>query len=136
DPKNRTVTLLLEGEKVAKVWPVEPDAEVKVGGWWGRLEQFRPGQRVWAWLKLDRKKNPLSVVMLADEASEFDIHGSLRGEQGGKPPFTPEEVEARRTEQKSWLRKRWAEDGLPGTLTIRHVFSGELEVALDHEAMR
>ena len=63
---------------MAKVWPLEPDAEVKVGGWWGRLEQFRAGDRVWTWLKLDRKKQPVSVVMLADELSEFDMHGSLR----------------------------------------------------------
>jgi hypothetical protein len=136
DPKNRTVTLLLDGEKLAKVWSVEPDAEVKVGGWWGRLEQFRPGQRIWAWLKLDRKKNPLSVVMLADEVSEFEMHGILGQGAGGKPPFTSEEVEAKRSGQKAWLRQRWVEDGLPGTLTIHHVFSGELEIALDHEAMR
>ena len=32
DPKNRTVTLLLDGETVAKVWPVEPDAEVDSRG--------------------------------------------------------------------------------------------------------
>jgi len=35
DPKERTVTLLIDGEKEAKTWPVEPDAELKVGGWWG-----------------------------------------------------------------------------------------------------
>jgi hypothetical protein len=134
DPKARTVTLLLDGEKVAKVWPVEPDAEIKVHGWWGRLEQFRPGQRVWAWLKLDRKKNPLSVAMLADEVSEFDLHASLK--KGAKAKYAAEEVEAKRTEQRTWLRKRWAEDGLPGTLTFHHVFSGELELMLDHEAMR
>jgi hypothetical protein len=127
DPKHRTVTLLIDGEKVAKVWPVEPDAEVKVSGWWGRLEQFRPGQRVWAWLKLNRKKAPVSVVMLADEPSEKDIHGIATT---GKPS------EQSRAEQKTWLRKRWADDGLPGTLTFHHVFSGELELTLDHEAMR
>jgi hypothetical protein len=136
DPRRRTVTLLVDGEKAARAWPVEPDAEVKVGGWWGRLEQFRPGQRVWAWLKLDRKKHPVSVVMLADELSEFDMHGSLRGEQASKPPFTAEEVEAKRSAQRAWLRKRWVGEGLPGTLTIQHIFSGELEIALDHEAMR
>src|SRR5438270_761460 len=57
DAKSRTVTLLFEGEKVAKVWPVEADAEVLVSAWWGRLEQFQVGSRVWTWLKLDRKKN-------------------------------------------------------------------------------
>ncbi|HVK16035.1 MAG TPA: DUF3179 domain-containing (seleno)protein [Fimbriiglobus sp.] len=134
DPKARTVTLLLDGEKVAKVWPVEPDAEIKVHGWWGRLEQFKPGQRVWAWLKLDRKKNPTSVAMLADEVSEFDLHASLK--KGAKAKYSPDEVEAKRAEQRTWLRKRWVGEGLPGTLTFHHVFSGELEVMLDHEAMR
>ena len=38
--------------------------------------------------------------------------------------------------QKAWLGKRWVEAGLPGTLTFHHVFSGELEFTLDHEAMR
>jgi hypothetical protein len=136
DPKRHSVTLLLEGEKVAKVWPVEPDAEIKVNAWWGRLEQFQPNQRVWAWLKLDRKQSPMSVVMLADEASEFDMHASLRRKQKEKPKFTPEEIEARRSAQKSWLRQHWVTDGLPGTLAIHHIFSGELELALDHEAMR
>ena len=100
DPKARTVTLLVDGEKEAKVWPLEPDAEVKVGGWWGRLEQFQPGDRVWVWLKLDRKKNPVSVVMLADEVSEFDMHGSLRKKAGEKPKFTAEQIEAKRCSRK------------------------------------
>jgi hypothetical protein len=134
DPGSRTVTLLIEGEKEEKLWPVEPDAEMKVAGWWGRLEQFRPGDRVWAWLKLDRKKKPVSVVMLADEVSEVDFHGSLRKKPERK--ILAEEVDAKRAEQKAWLEKRWAEDGLPGTVTFCHVFSGELEITLDHEAMR
>jgi hypothetical protein len=136
DPKARTVTLLLEGEKLARVWPLEPDAEVKVNGWWGRPEQLAPGQRVWAWLKLDRKKNPVSVVMLADEASEEDMHRSLSSKGGPALQFTPAQIDARRAEQRAWLRARWEADGLPGTLTFLHVFSGELELTLDHEAMR
>jgi hypothetical protein len=136
DPKNRTVTLLIDGEETAKIWPVEPDAEIKVAGWWGRLEQFEKGQRVWAWLKLDRKRNPVSVVMLADETSEWDFHGSLRSKNSEAPKITPAEVETKRAAQKKWLRQKWVEDGLPGTLTIHHVFSGELEIALDHEAIR
>jgi hypothetical protein len=136
DAKARTVTLLFDGETVAKTWPLEPDAEVKVGGWWGRLEQFKPGDRAWVWLKLDRKKNPASVVMLADEATEWDMHASLRPKEGEKPKFKPDEIDAKRAAQRTWLRKRWADEGLPGTLTFLHVFSGELELALDHEAMR
>jgi hypothetical protein len=136
DPKGRTVTLLADGETEAKAWPVEPDAEVKVGGWWGRLEQFQPGDRVWVWLKLDRKKSPVSVVMLADELSEFDMHGNLRLKDGDKPKFTADEVEGRRKAQRAWLRKRWQEEGLPGTVAFPHVFSGEVDLMLDHEAMR
>jgi hypothetical protein len=136
DAKARTVTLLVDGEKEEKTWPVEPDAEVKVGGWWGRLEQFKPGDRAWVWLKLDRKKAPVSVVMLADEVSEFDMHGSLRPKAAEQPKFAPAEIEARRTAQKVWLRQRWTEEGLPGTLGFHHVFSGELDLMLDHEAMR
>lgn len=75
DAKARTVTLLIEGETVAKGWPVEPDAEVKVMGWWGRLEQLKPDDRVWVWMKLNRKKEPVSICMIADEPSEQDIHG-------------------------------------------------------------
>ncbi|HEY1859634.1 MAG TPA: hypothetical protein VGG61_04730, partial [Gemmataceae bacterium] len=44
--------------------------------------------------------------------------------------------EARRTEQKTALRKRWIDEGLPGTVTFLHQFSGEMEFMLDHEAMR
>jgi hypothetical protein len=134
DPQARTVTLLTDGEKEAKVWPVESDAELKVGGWWGRLEQFRPGDRVWAWLKLDRKRKPVAVMMLADALSEYDLHGRLRAK--AKPVFTAEQVEQARRRQQAWLRERWLRDGLPGTLTFQHIFSGELEVMLDHEAMR
>ncbi len=134
DAKNRTITLLLDGDATAKVWPVEPDAEIKIAGWWGRLDQLQPGQRVWTWLKLDRQKNPIAVVLVADELSEFDFHGSLK--EAAKPLFTNEQIDAKRSVQKATLRKRWEADGLPGTLTVHHVFSGELEVLLDHEAMR
>lgn len=137
DPRAGTVTLLFDGEAVAKVWPVEPDAEVKVHGWWGRLEQFKPGDRVWAWLKLNRDKHPVSVVMLADALTEWDMHGRLQGNRGRRnPPAAAGLLEARRSEQQAWLRRRWAQEGLPGTLTFLHVFSGELELMLDHEAMR
>src|SRR5919201_6633443 len=75
DPARRAVTLLLEGERLAKVWAVAPDAEVKVLGWWGRLDQVTPGDRVWGWFQTDRKKQATAVAMLADEPSEEDIHG-------------------------------------------------------------
>lgn len=43
--------------------------------------------------------------------------------------------EALRAEQKAALRKRWSDEGLPGTVTFLHL-SGEMEFMLDHEAIR
>src|SRR5262249_35069495 len=51
DPARQRVTLLIEGESLPKVWPLAPDAEVKVAGWWGRLDQLTLGDRVWIWFK-------------------------------------------------------------------------------------
>jgi hypothetical protein len=187
DPTRHRVTLLLEGESMPKVWELTPDAEVKLAGWWGRLEEFRTGDRVWAWFKTDRKKQPVAVCMLADEVSEQDLHGSgvtveaveaggltlkpvkgssrrvgaakaeihrgkaaaeagtLRaGEKvyvqtaGGQARLIldPAAFEARRAAQKATLRQRWVDEGLPGTAAFLHVFSGEMELLLDHEAMR
>ena len=187
DATGRRVTLLLEGDKVPKAWPVIPDAEIKLAGWWGRLDQFALGDRVWVWFKTDRGKQPVAVAMIADELSEQDMHGpgvtlatrsgdelTLRptkganrlvkagkaqawrgGQQAVLAAFKPgdqvyvqtagdaaklvldrETFEARRAEQNAWLRKRWADDGLPGTVAFAHTFSGELDFMLDHEAMR
>src|SRR5688572_10923946 len=49
DVQKHAVTMVIEGDKEASTWTITPDAELKVGGWWGRLEQFKPGQRVWTW---------------------------------------------------------------------------------------
>jgi hypothetical protein len=135
DPHDRTVSLLIDGEKVAKSWPVEPDAEIKVNGWWGRLNQFKPGQRVWAWLKLNRDRQPVAVAMLADEPSEWDMHASLAsGTRKGAERFP--DLEAKQSGQQAWLRKQWEDRGLPGAVAFAHVFSGEIDVMLDHEAIR
>lgn len=130
----RTVTLKFDGETEGKSWKLEPDAEVKVNDWWGRLDQFKPGDRAWVWLKLDRSKKPVSVAMIADAASEYAMHAALKRKPEVK--FTPEQLDARRAEQQAFLRKRWLAEGMPGTLTFCHVFSGEVEVMLDHEAAR
>lgn len=126
DTKANTVSLLIDGEKVPKAWPLEPDAEVKVNGYWGRAHQLAPGQRVWVWLRLDRTKTATSVVMLADEHSEKHIHGKVK--------FA--EPDARFDAQVEHARAVWARDGLPGTVSASHVFSGEVEVLIDHEGMR
>ncbi len=75
DPARQRVTLLIEGESLPKVWPLTPDAQVKVSGWWGRLDQLTLGDRVWIWFKWDRNKQPVAISMLADEMTEQDIHG-------------------------------------------------------------
>jgi hypothetical protein len=189
DPAHDRVTLLVEGESVPKVWPLAADAEIKVAGWWGRLDQFAAGDRVWAWFKTDRQKKPVAISMLADELSEQDIHdaktkvvvrdadsltikrtnraatklkldiakaefyqGAMKstpsllraGEQvfvqttagGVRLMLDPAAFEVRRSAQKAQLRKRWIDEGLPGTVTFLHIFSGEMEFILDHEAMR
>lgn len=128
DAGRQRVTLLIEGESLAKVWPVTPDAEIKVSGWWGRLEQLHIGDRVWVWFSLDRHKQPMAVCMLADEMSEQDMHG--------KSLTDAATFEKSRTEQRRLLAKRWEAEGLPGVVTFPHIFSGEIEVLLDHEAMR
>ncbi len=136
DVKARTVSLLLDGEKTAKVWAVEPDAEVWVNGFWGRLDQFKPDDKVWVWLKLDRKKQPVAVAMIADEISTDSLRYDPANKKAPPPKFTAEQIAAKQTPQRDHLRKLWRDAGLPGTLTFHHVFSGELEIMLDHEAMR
>jgi hypothetical protein len=187
DSARRCVTLRADGEKEARAWPLIEDAEIKVDGWWGRLDQLTLGQRVWVWLKTDRKKKPVAIAMLADDTSQQDIHGSgvrVVKNAGGvlvvKPVVGPNRVletagaeayrgsrkvgpqtfaprskvfvrgkggkavlicdsaafEARRQAQREALRKRWVKEGLPGSASFVHVFSGEMDLILDHEAMR
>jgi len=47
-----------------------------------------------------------------------------------------EAFEKRRATQKAVLRKQWADEGLPGTLIFSHTERREVELMLDHEAMR
>lgn len=176
DPAKHQVTLLIEGEKEAKTWPLVEDAEIKVLGWWGRLEDLPKGGRVWVWLKLDRKKQPVAISMIADEYSQQHINGQgLKFEkyEDGKLTFLTvqgkprtlawdvvpelkkgatifvqsagdrvrsladeEAFERRQSDQKSRMRRRWEKEGLPGSASFIHVFSGEMDLILDHEAMR
>jgi hypothetical protein len=187
DTAHQRVTLLIEGENLAKVWSLIPDAEVKVAGWWSRLDQLTIGDRVWAWFKTDRNKQAVAISMLADELSEEDMHGpgvtveSLTGDgvilkpvlgknrtvktakaelyrgkdraaldslQAGEKVYVQSNadgarllldsaaMEARRELQKDGLRQRWVKQGLPGTVSFLHLFSGEMDFMLDHEAMR
>src|SRR5262245_6225280 len=70
DAANRRVSLVIDGETSSARWELAPDAEIKVLGWWGRLEQFCVGDHVWVWFATDRTKKPISVMMIADEISE------------------------------------------------------------------
>lgn len=128
DAAKRAVTLLLDGEMEPTTWPLTDDAEVKVHGWWGRLDQFKAGDRVWCWFQVDRKKKPTAILMLADELSEQDVHGAVTA-------VAADEFEKLRQAQKSALAGRWEKEGLPGTVTFAHI-SGEVDYLLDHEAMR
>ncbi len=183
DVAKSQVTLLIEGEVMPKVWSLVPDGEIKVFGWWGRLNDFTLGDRVWVWFKMDRKKQPVAISMIADETSEQDIHGPgvtvervVVVVKGDGPPgqieikpvvgktrlldigrqhlqpgskvyvqsagksarliLSSEGFNKRREEQKAALQQRWKKDGLPGTVAFVHVFSGEMDLLLDHETMR
>src|SRR5262249_18452788 len=88
-----------DGDKTEREWPLADDAEVKVDGWWGRLDQLTLGQRVWVWLRTDRKGKSVAVAMLADDTSQQDIHGTglvglknAPGVLGLKPDRGPERV--------------------------------------------
>lgn len=183
DSKALEVRLKIEGEEKETLWPILPDAQVKIHGWWGRLDQLRPSDRLWIWFAVDRDKKPKSVLMIADEMSEQDIHGKpptiktvedekmalhFPGAKQDKFPereltvdeaysgprdvgekvflqtsgekiregVSPEAFEKLRHQQREWLRARWREDGLPGAVSVLHPLGGEMEVLLDHEAIR
>lgn len=73
--ETKEIRLLIEGEDEESAWQPQADAEFKVDGWWGRPEQFQAGDRVWVWFSVDRDKKPVSILLIADEVSEMDIHG-------------------------------------------------------------
>lgn len=185
-------------EESPRWWTLNADAEIKIRGWWGRLDQLQHGDRVWVWFAIDQKKQPTGILMLADELSEQDIHGRLptlkavdvasrtitvQSPQGsertlmlsdaygvesteGRFKFLPSDsgkaftlhigeavclqtagnrvrllgnsasLDSLRQTQRTFLRRQWTEHGLPGTVTFLHPLSGEMEVMLDHEAIR
>ncbi len=126
DPAKRKVRLHIEGDEAPTTWQVNADAEIKIHGWWGRLTQLESKDRVWVWFDIDRQKQPTGILMLADEVSEKDIHGATK----------PDEFERLRMKQREYLRRIWREKGLPGAVSVLHKLSGEMDVLLDHEAIR
>jgi Protein of unknown function (DUF3179) len=136
DAGKHAVTLQIDGDKEPTSWTIAPDAEFKISGWWGRLEQFAPDQRVWAWFSVDRAKKPRAIFMLSDEASEQEIHGLAKPDPKKPMALDLEKMELLRIKQKQWLRQHWLNEGLPGTIGFLHLYSGETDVILDHETMR
>src|SRR5262245_13093730 len=92
DVQGRRVRIRFDADKHDYEWPLTEDAEVKVDGWWGRLGQLVPGERVWVWLKTNRKNDPVAVAMLADDLSQQDIQGGLtvKANGAGKIVLAPE----------------------------------------------
>ena len=77
EPLHGRITLLVEGETTAKEWAFTPGAEVWMNGWWGRLDQFAVGDRVWVWFEKDRAKQPVRIAFLADEVTEQSLYAPL-----------------------------------------------------------
>jgi hypothetical protein len=135
DTLQRQVTLQVDGEAEAKLWPLRPDAEVWHDGWWGRLDQFVEGERVWAWFDTDDAKQLATVSLLADEPSEKDFYSPTETkESDARRNVDTKAFEKRRSRQKAFLRQRWNDEGLPGTVIFLHPEHREVELMLDHEA--
>jgi hypothetical protein len=175
------VRIEMEGENEVTEWAVLPDAEIKIHGWWGRLGQLVPNDRVWVWFSMTRDKKPSNILMIADEISAQDIHAELyavkvatnetlvlhfpeepeiperslqrkdgiRGAlkerdkvlvqtagENVRLAMSPVHFEELRKAQKEYLRDRWREDGLPGVVSFLHSLGGEMDLILDHEAIR
>jgi len=181
--KDGRVRLRVDNEAQDKEWPLDPDAEIRVNGSWGGVGDLVAGERIWAWVRVDRENKPRAVFMIADEISEQDIHqipytvaspdaaartivvkrkldgkteqsrtlkvaASLPLPKEGEEIFvqtagdelirvaTAETLSALKESQREKLEERWRKTGLPGTVTGLHLLSGEIEITLDHEAIR
>jgi hypothetical protein len=102
--------------------------------------------------KLDGKTEEVRSLKASDSlALSHDGDDVLFGTQRVKPKgtvfiqtsgkelvrlVTPEGLPAEKSAQKERLEERWRKTGLPGTVTGLHPVTGEIEVSLDHEAMR
>ncbi len=133
DVANHRVEFRQDGEKQTRTWNILPDAELKVHGSWGRLSQFSIDDRVWVWFAVDRKKQPTAVLFMTDESTEKSIHEPL---EKWKSREEREQFITLQKKQIEFLRNDWRKNGLPGTVTMLHPIGGEMELTLDHEAMR
>lgn len=128
DIRRRRVTLLTDGETGPHEWMLRDDAEVWRDGWWGRLDQFDEGERVWIWFDTDDAKQPTTISLLADETSQQAFYAA------DKDKDADETFNQRRAAQQALLRKRWSDEGLPATFLVSSPQRHEIEVMVDHEA--
>lgn len=128
DVRRRQVTLLIDGETEPREWTLRTDAEVWRDGWWGRLDQFDEGERVWIWFDTDDAKQPTTVSLLADETSQQAFYAADKDNEAD------ETFNQRRAAQQALLRERWSDEGLPATFLVSSPQRHEVEVMLDHEA--
>lgn len=128
DVRRQRVTLRSDGETEPREWTLKSDAEVWRDGWWGRLGQFKEGERVWIWFDTDGAKRPTTISLLADETSQQAFYVPDKDNEAQAA------IEKRRAAQQALLRKRWSEEGLPGTLIASSPQRREIEVMVDHEA--
>lgn len=78
DLNHESIVLVFDGDNVAEEWPLRKGAEIWCSGWWGRLDQFRPGERAWVWFDADKGKSSLAISFLADELSQQSLYGPYK----------------------------------------------------------
>src|SRR5207249_4012726 len=81
------------------------------------------------------KKGPSQAGLLASVAVGSQVYMQSAAEHV-RLILDAGAFEERRDQQKGWLRQRWADEGLPGSVVFLHRFTGEMELMLDHEAIR
>jgi len=75
DTERQQLTLQVDGDAETTECSLEPGAEVWYSGWWGRLDQFAKGDRVWVWFSTNRNQTN-TISLLSDELSEQNFYGA------------------------------------------------------------
>jgi hypothetical protein len=99
-------------------------------------------------LKVKPAKGPIRGLKISPKRTDYRgkegelghrkgqrLYLQTAGGQVGRA-FDSGAFEEARAAQKRALRERWLKEGLPGSVAFVHVFSGEMDLMLDHEAMR
>jgi hypothetical protein len=119
----RTIALKPAKGDVRKLKLAEEIAVRRVG------EEFEFATRADPAAKTDRVASPIRaklgdrLYVQTDEDAVTEV-------------FDAAGLEAVRRQQDLWLRQRWREQGLAGSVAFLHRLGGEMEVMLDHEAIR